>query len=254
MKNNRKNKIDILIERLSIEFAKIPNFELTQTDTEANKLFNFVMIRFSDIQDFKTLYQGYFIPSANKAIVDARNEIKSSYYRKIINISDFQLKENYYDTIRLGYVGLFHKIENFIKDLLIEANLIFNDGKSGTESIEKYYEKEYKFRFNDWHGDLTTNKINWICNCVKHYDGYPKKEPKYKYLEHLSENEKIRINHDEFYRDIDYIANTFYQLKLAQVLSFSVFKMLINNLNDFDNTEDFQEKYNEIERQIRQLM
>ncbi|MDP4208550.1 MAG: hypothetical protein Q8928_07025 [Bacteroidota bacterium] len=254
MKKVRRNKIDLLIENLSVEFSKIPNFELTQTDTDANRLFNFIIIRFSEIQDFKSLYQGYFIPSTNKAIADARNEIRASFYRKSLNVSDSQLKENYYDTIRLGYVGLFHKIENYVKDLLVEANQLFNEGKSGDDSIEKFYEKNYKFKFTDWYADLWINKINWICNCVKHYDGYPKKEPKYKYLNHLPENEKIRINHDEFYKDIDYVVNTFYHLKLAQVFTLSLFKMVTDSKNDDILNDELKEKYLDLERQMKQLM
>lgn len=254
MKKIRRNKIDLLIENLSAEFSKIPNFELTQTDSDANRLFNFIIARFSEIQDFKTLYQGYFIPSTNKAIVDARNEIRASFYKKALNVSDSQLKENYYDTIRLGYVGLFHKIENYVKDLLVEANLLFNEGKSGDDSIEKFYDKNYKFKFTDWYADLWINKINWICNCVKHYDGYPKKEPKYKFLSHLPETEKIRINHDEFYKDIDYVVNTFYQLKLAQVFTLSLFKMVTDSKNDDTLNDELKEKYLDLERQMKQLM
>lgn len=254
MKSQRSNRFDILVNNLSNEFSKIPNFELTQTDSDAKRLFNFVIAKFSEIQDYKTLYQRYFIPSANKAIVDARNEIKTSYYKKVINISDLQLKENYYDTIRLGYVGLFHKMENFIKDLLFEANLIYNEGRCCEDSIEKFYERRYKFKFNDWYSDIWTNKINWICNCVKHYDGYPKKEPKYKYLSHLSEEEKIRINHDEFFKDIDYIANKFFLFKLTQILSLSLFKMLIDTDKEELIVENFQEKFDALEQQVKQLM
>ena len=116
-----------MIANLANEFSKIPNFDLTQTDADANRLFNFIITRFSDIQDYKTLYQRYFIPSTNKALVDTKKELKTSFYKKILNISDSQLKENYHDTIRLGYVGLFHKVENYVKDLLKEANLLFND-------------------------------------------------------------------------------------------------------------------------------
>lgn len=254
MKKPRKNRIDLLIQNLSAEFSKIPNFELTQTDSKANRLFNFIIAKFSEIQDYKTLYQGYFIPSTNKAIVDARNEIKASFYRKILKVSEAQLKENYYDTIRLGYVGLFHKIENFVKDLLVEANLLFNDGKSADDSIENFYERTYKFKFTDWYADLWINKINWICNCVKHYDGYPKKEPKYKYLSHLPENEKIRINHDEFYKDIDYVVNSFYHLKLAQVFTLSLFKMFTDSRNEEIMPDDLKEKYLDLEQQIKHLM
>lgn len=254
MKKGKQNKIDLLIVNLANEFSKIPNFDLTQTDADANRLFNFIITRFSDIQDYKTLYQRYYIPSTNKALVDTKKELKTSFYKKLLNISESQLKENYYDTIRLGYVGLFHKVENYVKDLLKEANLLFNDGKQGNDSIEKFFEKNYDFKFNNWYSDIWLHKINWICNCVKHYDGYPKKEPKYKYLEYLPEDEKIRINHDEFYKDIDYVANTFYQFKLSQIFSLAVFKMSKDDMNPEIMNDELTAKYNDLEDKIKKLM
>ena len=254
MKKPRKNSLDQLINNLAVEFSKIPNFDLTQTDEDGNRLFNFVVTKFSEIQDFRILYQRYFIPSTNKAIVDAKKEIRSSFYKNLLNVTESQLKENHFDTIRLGYVGLFHKIENFTKDLLKEANLVFNNGKTGKDSIEKFFEKEYNFKFNNWHSNVWVHKINWISNCVKHYDGYPKKEPKYKYLEHLPENEKIRIEHNEFYKDIEYVANTYYQFKLSQVFSLAVFKMSKDEMNEDIMPEELKEKYAELEQKIKQIM
>mgnify|MGYP003644785706 CR=1 FL=1 len=250
----KKNRIDILIDSLSAEFAKIPNFEMTQTDSDANKLFNFILTKFSDINDFKTLYKRYYIPATNKAIVEAKNEIRSSYYRKILDVSDEQLKENYYDTIRLGYVGLFHKVENYVKDLLIHVNMIFNEGKTGANSIEKFFEKKYEFKFTNWHSNIHLNKINWICNCVKHYDGYPKKEPKYRYLSHLPEEEKIKIHHNDFFKDIEYVAEVYYQIKLTQILSLSLFKIATDNLSESDLSDDLSHSYKILEDKIKLLM
>jgi hypothetical protein len=254
MSKPKLNSIDQLIINLSKEFSKISNFEITQTDKGANRLFNFVITKFSEIQDFKILYQKYYIPATNKAIAETKKEFKTSFYKKLINVSDILLKENYYDTIRLGYVGLFHKVENYVNDLLIEANLHFNEGKTGPESIEKYFEKKYNFKFNNWYSDIWLNKINWICNCVKHYDGFPKKEPKYKYLSHLPENEKIKINHQEFFEDIDYVANTYFQLKLSQVFSLSIFKMTTEDMEVDSLTEELKEKYFNLAEQVKQLM
>ena len=90
MKKSKQNKIDQLIVNLANEFSKIPNFDLTQTDADANRLFNFIITRFSDIQDYKTLYQRYFIPSTNKALVDTKKEIRTSIYRNLININETQ--------------------------------------------------------------------------------------------------------------------------------------------------------------------
>ena len=50
---SKQNKIDQLILRLADEFSKIPNFELTQTDSGANRLFklyNFKIFRHSRLQ------------------------------------------------------------------------------------------------------------------------------------------------------------------------------------------------------------
>lgn len=254
MRKPKRNSLDHLIYNLTVEFSKIPNFDLTQTDDDANRLFNFVITKFSEIQDFKTLYKRYFIPSTNKAIVDAKKEIRASIYKKLLSVTESQLMENHHDTIRLGYVGLFHKVENFTKDLLKEANSVFNDGKAGQDSIEKFFEKEYNFKFNNWHADTVIHRINWVSNCVKHYDGYPIKKPKYPYLNHLPENEKIKIQDKEFYRDIEYVANTYYQLKLSQILCLAVFKMSKDDMNEGLMTDEQKEKYADIKTNVKQLM
>lgn len=254
MNKNVKNRIDLIIQNLSVEFSNIPNFELTQTDSDANRVFNFVVNRFSDIHDFKTLYKVYYIPATNRSIVDSKREIQSSQYRKVLNVTDSQLKENYYDVIRLGYVGLFHKVENYTKELLSQANLLFNEGKTSNESIESFFEKRYKFKFNEWYSDPTLRKINWICNCVKHYDGYPKKEPKYPYLSHLPDDERIRISHHDFFKDVDYVADKYFHFKLTQVFSLSIFKIASDEMNDGNMSEDIQASYLNLESKIKQLM
>ena len=252
MKKKKINKFDLLIGNLSHEFAKIPNFELTQTDQDANRIFNLVITKFSEIQDYKTLYKQYFIPATNKAIADSKKEINSSFYKKIININDDILKENYYEVIRLGYVGLFHKIENFVKDLLSEANIIFN--KESNISIEKFYEKEYNFKFKNWHSSYFIFKINWISNCVKHYGGYPLKEVKFDYLNKHPKDEKIKITHQEFFEDIDSVANTYFQTKLGEVMSLSLFKMFKDEHSEDDISDNFRSQYIELEETIKKII
>ncbi len=254
MSKNKVNSIDHLIEKLTIEFAKIPNFQLTQSDPDANRLFNFVLNKFSEIQDFKTLYKRYFIPSINKSIVDTKNEIKHSVFRSLINLPENQLKGNYYDTIRLGYVGLFHKIENFVKDLISETNLLFNNNLLGEDSISQFYQVKYNFKFDNWYSDTCITKINWISNCTKHYDGYPKKIPKYKYLSYIPENVRININHDEFIGDIEYVANTFYYYKLSQILTLGIFKMASDELNNDDCSDEVKEKLSILESKLKIIM
>lgn len=256
MKNQNKNRIDQLIVSLSEELSRIPNFELTRTDPDANRMFNLIVTKFADIQDFKTLYKRYYIPATNRAIIDTRKELKTSIYVKVLSVTDTQLKENYYDTIRLGYVGLFHKIENYIKDLLKEVNQLFKELWNDTETIEKFYEKNYKYNFLNWYSDTEVNKINWICNCVKHYDGYPKKEPKFQNLRYLPEDEKIKIEQEDFFKDIDYVIDTFYRLKLSQIFALAVFKMATNDKVENENlmTDELRDKYQTLENKIKEIM
>ena len=256
MKNQSRNRIDQLIVSLSEELSRIPNFEITRTDPDANRLFNLIVTKFADIQDFKTLYKRYYIPATKRAIVDTQKELKTSIYVKILSVTDTQLKENYYDTIRLGYVGLFHKIENYIKDILKEVNFLFNEGRTDSESIETFFDKKYKYNFFNWYSDTEINKINWICNCVKHYDGYPNKVPKFQYLRHLPENEKIKIEQEDFFKDIAYVTDTFYKLKLSQIFALAVFRMATNDKNENVDlmTDELREKYQTLENKIKEIM
>jgi hypothetical protein len=253
MKKKRKNSIDQLIENLAVEFSKIPNFDLTQNDPDGNRMFNLVISKFSEIQDFKTLFINYYIPKSNKAIVDAKNEIRKSIYKEKINITDEQLKENLYDVIRLGYVGLFHKIENFVKDFLKEANILLNENKKGRESLKKYFETNYNFSFYDWKKVSIVDKIGLICNCVKHNDSFPTNDLRTKYLNYLKEGERIRIDKDTFSSDIDFIINHFYIGKLRQIFGLGMFKMMKDTFEESDNNE-LNEKFKEIEKQINGLM
>jgi len=255
-KRHKTNNLDSLIENLVTEFLKIPNFELTQTNSDANRIFNLVLRKFSEIQDFKTLFLNYYIPSSNKAIVETKREINSSHYKNLINISGEQLKENLYDIIRLGYVGLFHKIESFVNDVLKEANNLFReiDVNEDNISIEEYFKTHYNFKFNNWKRDSNIEKINWISNCVKHYDGFPRKEPKSKYFKDWPENEKLKITVEEFKEDIDYVINSFLKLTLAQIMSFGLYKMTMTSINAEEMTEEIRKTLNDFESKIRFLM
>ncbi|HYD90734.1 MAG TPA: hypothetical protein VEA37_04510, partial [Flavobacterium sp.] len=103
------NRYDVFIDTLSKNFSQINNFQLTQEEGIGKTLFDFIIKRLAEINSFKILFSNYYIPSASKSITDDLNEISKSKYRYLITISKDDLKENYYETIRLGYIGMFHK-------------------------------------------------------------------------------------------------------------------------------------------------
>jgi hypothetical protein len=115
----------------------------------------------------------YFIPATNKAIFEVQREFQNSKYKFLLNTKELDFKETLYDTIRLAYVGLFHKLESFINDVEKIPDLIFGELYETQGTVVKWAKEQFKFDLRDWQQFYITHKINWVCNCVKHKDGYP---------------------------------------------------------------------------------
>lgn len=206
MKKPKLNPIDNLIERLSDNFAKIKDFDKLQESEEGQKLWNLIVKSTSEMETFQTLFLNYYIPASNKSIVDSRNQILKSKYRHLLNISKEELKENLYETIRLGYIGLFHKYESYLKALVKAVNFLLKDLNEENKllDIEEYCKKTYKVNIYKSHDKFSiTSRINYISNCIKHYDGFPIKKPVHIDFEYNDPNEKIKIDKEIFKSDIN---------------------------------------------------
>ena len=76
------------------------------------------------------------------------------------------------------------------------------------EKIEHYLKSEFNIELRKTINNFfPTEKINWISNCVKHYDGYPIKEPIYRYYLYSDKTSKIKIESKEFKNDIESLLN-----------------------------------------------
>lgn len=222
-KGKKNNKFDNLVERLIDEFGKIPNFDLTSTDKIANRLFNIIAFRIAEISSYKDLVCTYFIPTTNKLIVDGRKDFQNSKYRHLLSTNDLDFKETLYDTIRLSYVGLFHKLENYINDVIKLPDLVFGEIYETDEPVVKWAKDKFNFDIKDWHQFYITHKINWICNCVKHKDGFPIKEPKPTGFQNIDITKRIRIEADEFKGDCDLLIK-FYPIYIQTIFLFAQHK------------------------------
>lgn len=201
----KQNSIDLLIENLIKEFSKIPNFELTQTDPIGNKVFNFVVRYVSEFNGYQNLFIQYYLPSSLKSIQTFKRELKHSKYKSLFELTEEDYMENYYETVRLGYVGAYHKYEGFLKNLLKMMDDFFGeiDFDNKFLPINDYMKSEFEIDLlKSHHNFLIIHKINWICNCVKHYEGYPLKEPAPIYHEYFDRTKKIQINSKEFKADM----------------------------------------------------
>jgi len=202
----KENPIDLIVENLASQFSQIKNFDLTQNNPIGNMMFNFVVKNTAEINSFKNLFIQYYLPASLKSSQDFQRDLKFSKYRYLIKIDSKDLHENYYETIRLGYVGAFHKYETFIKDLIRIMNVFFKelDFDNSFLDIDIYLKKSFNIDLKKTINDFSTSeKINWICNCVKHYDGFPIKEPIPVRVSYFDKSKKIEIESAEFKSDME---------------------------------------------------
>jgi len=255
VKNKGKNSFDILVENLILELSKIKNFNLLSEDEKGREMFNFVTYRLAEITSLKTLYSQAFLPAVNKLMSENINQMNSSKYKSLLNIDRDQIKETYYDTIRMGYVQLFHKLENFYKDLLKKANYLFCEDSN--ISIEEYYKENYKVDIQkNWKNKYPFEKVNWICNRVKHSDGFPDDNYPHGVLEHLHpKDQRLRFEKDELIKDIDDIQK--FCITLMQIVfALGSIKMITSEFHVDDEliNEDLRSKINDMETKANNIL
>jgi hypothetical protein len=178
----------------------------------------------------------------------------------LLSNHDLDFKDTLYDTVRLAYVGLFHKFENFIKDAVKLPEIIFEDLRGTNFSVEKYGKEKFEFDLKDWRMFYPIQRINWICNCVKHYDGLPIKEPILLGFSYADKTKKIRIEPEEFKRDCETLIKL-YPLYLQIILVLGMLKVhsepkpLFPDLPSSEETNNkYKEKISELENQLRTLL
>lgn len=258
-KKKSLNKFDTLVEKLIEEFIKIPNFDLTSTDEVANRAFNIIVFRISEVSSYKELVCQHFIPATNKAIFEGQKEFQNSKYKFLLKTKDLDFKETLYDTVRLAYVGLFHKLENFINDVIKLPDLIFGELYKTEGTIVKWAKDKFEFDIKDWKQFYITHKINWICNCVKHKDGFPVKEPKPVIFKFADETQRIKILPDEFKQDCELLIK-FYPIYIQAMLMFAQHKLVAEKplvKKDYEDSPRFYEeqkqRLNDIDEKMKQF-
>jgi hypothetical protein len=82
--------------------------------------------------------------------------------------------------------------------------------------------------FGNWQLFSVSHKINWICNCEKHYDGFPKKIPKPFGCEHYPENKRLELTVTDFKNDCEKL--------LDKCPIYLTMYLTIAQLKNFDDT------------------
>ncbi len=237
MKTLNKNKFDIFVEKLMEGFLQLPNFDLTRKDELAHRLFNIISYKIADISSYKELVTKHFIPATNKAIYDAKRDIEKSKYRQYLDIKQIDFKDTLYDTIRLSYVGVFHKLENYVNEITSVTEELFAELHNSENTLNSWTKERFNFNIKDWQQFDIVHKVNWVANCVKHRDGYPTKNPKPKRYQNSNEEEKLKISVKEFEDDCNLII-PFFPIYLQLMFLFAQHKMITEDLEKNHDPED----------------
>jgi hypothetical protein len=201
-KNRTPNELDRVILAMATEFSKIDNYEKVQQDEDLHRVHSYVAIGMSGIHDAVWMVVRDFIPAANKTVVRTRTLMQQSMFKDILNAINIDVNSTQQETIRLGYVFVFHKFEVFVNGLLEVMDSVDTEAKV---PLLEYCKTKFNFDPNQWFKNEAVYLVNFISNCSKHQDGLCKlSNPKHRFppeFENHPDNVKIIRTTQQFKTD-----------------------------------------------------
>ncbi|MEO3408519.1 hypothetical protein AAFN85_31685 [Mucilaginibacter sp. CAU 1740] len=203
MKQRKLTPFDQGIVNLATEFSKIPDYENMMKDEDLKRLHTFIAVGMMGIQDAANMVVGSFIPAANKVVSNTRVQIQRSLFKEVLTGLDYDPNVIQHETIRLGYVFVFHKFEVVVNQLMevMDGAII-----EVPTPLKKYVKSNFDFNPTEWFRNNAMHVVNFISNCTKHQDGLCKlNNPAYRILvefDQHSKDEKIIRSTQQFKADI----------------------------------------------------
>lgn len=158
------------------------------------------------------LYFDKFIPEADKLDKEVKIDVLllGKKYEVEINNDSHVVNE----TIRFGYLALYHKLENCRKELLKFILPVF-------EIKEELFQTEFKQKFGyDFKKPKSgiVYKFSWIADCTKHQNAIAseRNNPPIEFINYPI-GKQISINKDTFLSDSQLLRETFKELCLQAV-------------------------------------
>lgn len=161
----------------------------------------------------ESLYYEKFIPQAELLDGEANQEVSKLQQDYGVEI-DYE-NEAYYETIRFGYLALYHKLENCRKELLKTMLPVF---RLSDKEFKKKYEAYFKENFDKPRSGIVY-KFSWISDCTKHQNAIASERgnqpPNF---ENYPKGIKIKINKEEFKNDSKELRMNFKKLCMNSAL------------------------------------
>lgn len=202
---NKKKNIDNLLDLVISETIKADEKSKFLSNPKAVDLFQSIIINRFEIQQMISLFSSEFLPRTAKLTHQTKQQWQKSRYKKHLEISEDQLKSNFYETVRLGYISIFHKYEGYVAQILPKFEKHFAESWDDGMTLIKFAKEEFGLNLNKhWHITHQLKRINWIVNTCKHNNAYP--NPKYplEYKE-FTKGEKLKLTKSDFVKDAKYI-------------------------------------------------
>jgi len=168
MKGKTLIPLDRSIVALANEFSKIPDYEKKMQDDDLKKVHTFISVGIMGIHDATNMVTTSFIPSANKMVVNTKTQIQRSIFKEVFAGINYDPNTIQHETIRLGYVFVFHKFEVFVNNLMEVMDNAMGDVDV---PLKKYAKSTFDFNPNEWFRNNEVHVVNFISNCTKHQDG-----------------------------------------------------------------------------------
>ena len=121
-------------------------------------MFSSISFRIADLSSYKKLIFSHFIPATINAIFQAEKDFETSICKTSLHNIDVNFMETLNDTIRLAYVGLFHKLENYVNDVITTMDFIYKELQSSELSLSKWVKDN--FNIKDWKQFPISHRIN----------------------------------------------------------------------------------------------
>lgn len=207
-----KNPIDREIEKSLLAFGSSLNAGVLRQQPTALQLVLMLIRHTVELAELERMYLKTLVPQARKSIRRYNTYAKKSFYLQILKRQK-NYEGNLEEIIRLAYVHLYHKFENFQVELISALNAHFSALYHTPVDLQKYLADTYAYRLKDLKNQpAPLQTINWISNCVKHKNGYPLKEPVPERFAGVNRSEKIIISPETLRQDMEFLLQYFQDL------------------------------------------
>ena len=220
----KKNPVDLLIEKFSILLKDNSKIRKGFEDPEKSKFLSFALRSLVELHNFRETHVGIYLVSAETFVKKMNHDVQRSKYRSLYQ-SENPFDDQFYELVRLGYVSLYHKFETFLNEVPSQVDNL-SSSKYPDISVSNFLKTRLNFSIKDvknYHPRI--QKINWICNCAKHYDGFPLKKDPPEQFSNCHSSVRIRIEKQELQSDVEFLMDYY-----SHLISLFIFMGIMNTI------------------------